>query len=89
MTLEEIIQSIHSIESYLQKFEEKYKIRSEDFYEMAIKDKLDHTADFAEWLGIYEIKLKRENQYHVLISNGTISTNDIKLPFEEQLVNEV
>lgn len=66
MTLEEIIQSIHSIENYLQKFEEKYKLRSDDFYEMAQQDKLEHTPDFLEWLGIYEIKLKREKQYHVI-----------------------
>jgi len=69
MTLEEIIQSIHSIESYLQKFEDKYKLRSEDFYEMVKADKLEHTPDFTEWLGVYEIKLKRENQYHEIISN--------------------
>ncbi len=89
MTLAEIIQSIHSIEIYLQKFEDKYKLRSEDFYEMAKEDKLEHTSDFVEWFGVYEIKLKRENQYHEIISNRINSTNDIKLPLEEELINEV
>jgi len=88
MTLEEIIQSIHSIESYLQKFEDKYKLRSEDFYEMAKNDKLEHTPDFVEWLGVYEIKLKREKQYHEIISNRINSTDGIKLPLEEELINE-
>ena len=63
MTLEDIIASIHSLENYLQKFEEKYHLRSEDFYKLALEDKLDHTPDFTEWLGIYEIKRKREKKY--------------------------
>jgi hypothetical protein len=87
MTLEEIIQSIHSIEIYLQKFEEKYKLRSEDFYDMAQNDKLEHTPDFVEWIGIYEIKLKREKKYHEIISKLR-SKNDIKLHVNEQLMIE-
>ena len=89
MTLDEIIQSIHSIENYLQKFEDKYKLRSEDFYEMAKEDKLEHTPDFVEWFGVYEIKLKRENQYQEIISNRLNSGHGIKLPLEEELIIEV
>lgn len=85
MKLAEIIESVHSIESYLQKFEDKYKLRSEDFHEMAKEDKLEHTPDFVEWFGVYEIKLKRENQYHEIIYNRINSSNDIKLPLEEEL----
>ncbi|MCU0288831.1 MAG: hypothetical protein MUF15_20850 [Acidobacteria bacterium] len=86
MTLEEIIQSIHSIENYLQKFEEKYKLRSDDFYKMVQQDKLEHTPDFLEWLGIYEIKLKREKQYHKEVSDIISSKRSIKLPLDKQLV---
>lgn len=88
MTLEEIIQSIHSLENYLQKFEEKYKLRSDDFYEMAKKEKLEHTPDFVEWFGVYEIKLKRIKQYHKLISNKLDSQSNFKIPLDEPFIVE-
>ncbi len=63
MTLDELIHSIHDLESYLSKFEEKYRLRSEDFYRLATSGKLEQSNDFIEWLGVYEIKLKRERKY--------------------------
>ena len=68
MDLEELIQSIHTLESYMQKLEEKYRLRSEDFYRLVTEGKLDQSADFIEWLGLYEIKLKREHKYHQLLA---------------------
>jgi ribosomal protein S16 len=63
MTLNELIQSIHALETRLQLFEEKYELRSEDFYRLVQEGKLEQSADFIEWLGLYEIKLKREQEY--------------------------
>lgn len=63
MTLSELIQSIHALETRLQWFEEKYELRSDDFYRLVQEGKLDQSADFIEWLGLYEIKLKREQRY--------------------------
>lgn len=63
MSLEELIRSIHTLEQHLQKFEEKYKLRSSDFYQLVNEGKLDQSEEFIEWLGIYEIKLKRETAY--------------------------
>ena len=89
MTIEELISSIHSLESYLQKFEEKYKLRSEDFYKLVKKDKLEHTPDFVEWLGVYELKEKREQKYHKALSNLLQSQQDIELPLNDRVVSEV
>ena len=66
MTLGEILQSIHALEAQLQKFEEHYRLRSEDFYRLVQEGRLEQSADFIEWLGLYEIKHKREQQYRRL-----------------------
>lgn len=66
MTLEEILQSIHALEGQLQKFEEQYRLRSEDFYRLVQEGRLEQSADFIEWLGLYKIKCKREQQYRRL-----------------------
>jgi hypothetical protein len=44
-------------------FEEKYRMRSEDVYRLVGEGKIDESPDFIEWLGLYEIKLKRERKY--------------------------
>ncbi len=64
MTLEEILQSIHALEGQLRKFEEQYRLRSADFYRLVQEGHLEQSADFIEWLGLYEIKCKRE---HLLV----------------------
>ncbi len=63
IALDELIRSIHDLEAYLKKFEEKYLLRSEDFYRLVTSGKLEQSEDFIEWLGVYEIKLKREEEY--------------------------
>lgn len=68
MTIDELIRGIHDLERYLGKFEEKYRLRSEDFHRLATAGKLEQSNDFIEWLGIYEIKLKREQQYQARIA---------------------
>ena len=86
MTLNELIQSIHSLENHLQKFEEKYKIRSEDFYILAKGGKLEQDPDFVEWLGIYEIKLKRQEKYRQMVSGILPSLEEeIELPLAEDI----
>jgi len=84
MTLGELIQSIHALETRLQLFEEKYELRSEDFYRLAQEGKLEQSADFIEWLGLYEIKLKREQNYarlktHLLSEATKVAAADSKL----------
>ena len=86
MTLEEVIQSIHALETRLQVFEEKYKMRSEDFYQLAQDDKLEQSADFIEWLGLYEIKLRRERKYSQMMADLLVTTPNRKtlsLPLAE------
>ena len=66
MTLGDLLQSLHALEGQLQQFEERYRLRSEDFYRLVQDGRLEQSADFIEWLGLYEIKCKREQQYRRL-----------------------
>ncbi len=84
MTLDELIGGIHDLESYLNKFEEKYRLRSEDFYQLTTAGKLEQSNDFIEWLGIYEIKLKREKKYQQRLAEILArQQNSVHLPLSE------
>ena len=84
MTLDELIRSLHTLENHLQKFEEKYHLRSEDFYRLALEGRLEQSEEFIEWLGIYKIKLKRERAYHRHIATLlTASQKPFRLPLAE------
>lgn len=81
MTLEELIHSIHTLENHLRKLEEKYRLRSEDFYRLVSEGKLEQSEEFIEWLGIYEIKLKREKAYaRRLAETLNVSQKPLRLP---------
>jgi hypothetical protein len=66
MTLSEILQSLHALEGQLRRFEEQYRLRSDDFYRLVQEGRVEQSADFLEWVGLYEIKCKREQQYRHL-----------------------
>jgi hypothetical protein len=84
MTIDELIRSIHDLENYLKKFEEKYRLRSEDFYKLAGAGKLEQSNDFIEWLGVYEIKLKRERKYQQRLAEMlALQQNELHLPLSE------
>jgi len=84
MSIDELIRSIHTLENHLQKFEEKYHLRSEDFYQLATQGKLEQSEELIEWLGVYEIKLKRERAYHGRIAGMlTTSQKPLRLPLAE------
>jgi hypothetical protein len=63
MTLPEIIQDIHGLESELAQLEKRYGLLSADFYHLYKAGELEQTRDFIQWIGYYEAKLKREAQY--------------------------
>jgi len=84
MTIDELIRGIHDLGSYLKKFEEKYRLLSDDFYRLAIAGKLEQSNDFIEWLGIYEIKLSREQKYQQRIAGMLAQQKgELNLPLSE------
>ncbi len=67
MSLDEILQSIHAAEDYVRKFERKYNVRSQTFYDSYMNgDEPPDWAsigDWALWAGAYETLLERQQQY--------------------------
>ncbi|MBL7182813.1 MAG: hypothetical protein ISS50_00015 [Anaerolineae bacterium] len=63
ITIIEILEDIRAADEILHKFERKYRIHSEVFYNLYSRGLLDdgeHLEDFAEWGGFYKLRLRRE-----------------------------
>jgi hypothetical protein len=67
MTLAEIIQDIHGLDTELTILEERYGLLSADFYHLYKTGEIEQSRDFIEWTGYYEIKLEREAQYRKMM----------------------
>ena len=67
MTLTEIIQDIHGIESMMEELEQRYGLLSADFYHLYKAGELEQTRDFIAWVGYYEAKLDRTACYRELM----------------------
>jgi hypothetical protein len=63
LTLSDILDDLRAAEEGLHKFERRYWISSEDFYELYSKGLLDdgeNAEDMAEWAGHYKLRQKRQ-----------------------------
>jgi len=63
LTLSDILDDLQIAEAGLRKFERRYWMSSEHFYELyshGLLDNGDHLEDFAEWSGHYKLELKRK-----------------------------
>ena len=71
MNLQQLVRELHWLEWQMRKFEDKYGLRSSDFYramesgQLAEFDDIEHPAfqEFLEWHGLYKLWLKREQAY--------------------------
>jgi hypothetical protein len=63
ITLSDILDDLRAADRALRKFEQRYWLSSEVFYDLYSQGLLDdgsHLEDFSEWAGHYKLKLKRE-----------------------------
>lgn len=71
MTLDQILQDIHALDEDLHTFERKYGVLSESFYEAYSQgDEPPDDAwvlDWNMWAGLYEVYLRRRQQYRDLM----------------------
>jgi hypothetical protein len=68
MTLNEILQDLHTLETRLREYEARYGVASADFYQlyqqgMLDNDGLEQTIEFTRWASAYEMKLEREETF--------------------------
>ncbi|MBS1250509.1 MAG: hypothetical protein MAG431_02103 [Chloroflexi bacterium] len=62
LTLSDILDDIQIAEQGLRKFERRYWISSDDFYDLyahGLLDNGENGEDFAEWAGHYKLRQKR------------------------------
>ena len=63
VTLSEILDDLRAADQVLRKFEQRYWISSDVFYDLYSQGRLDdgeNLEDFSEWAGFYKIKQHRE-----------------------------
>ena len=63
LSLTDILDDLRAAEDGLHKFERRYWISSEQFFELYEEGALDdgdHLEDFAEWAGHYRLRVKRQ-----------------------------
>lgn len=63
ITLSDILDDLRAADQILRKFEQRYWISSDVFYELYSQGRLDNgenLEDFSEWAGFYKIKQHRE-----------------------------
>lgn len=63
ITLSDILDDLRAADQALRKFEQRYWLSSDVFYDLYSQGLLDdgsHAEDFSEWAGHYKLKLKRE-----------------------------
>lgn len=69
LTIQDILEDLHTAENKHQEFEKKYGILSEYFYAAYINRLFEDNGnpDFAEWSGCYKSKLDRENRFRAIL----------------------
>jgi len=78
ITIGEIIDDLRVAEETVRRFERRYWITSEQFYELYSQGLLDNgeqAEDFSEWAGFYKLKRRRELAFRKL---GKKRLEDIK-----------
>ena len=69
VTITEILDDLRAADEITRRFERRYWLSSNDFYELYSQGLLDggeHTEDFALWAAFHEIKLDREKDLQQL-----------------------
>jgi hypothetical protein len=84
MTLSEILQELHALETRLREYEARYGVTSEDFYNLYQQGLLDDdgfesTREFTRWASAYTMKLERARAFHEQ-SQRFISSLRLKTP---------
>jgi hypothetical protein len=63
MTLEEILQDIHGLDTRLRELEERYGLLSDDMYTLYRLGELEQSQDLIRWVGYYEMRKERREAY--------------------------
>ncbi|RME45026.1 MAG: hypothetical protein D6796_11040 [Caldilineae bacterium] len=80
MTLKALISDMTRLEAELSRFEQKFGVKSDDFYRAITSGELDefdaldeYRMDFVEWLSLYKTWLSLDEKYRQLIARQPIA----------------
>jgi hypothetical protein len=80
MRLKELIQDMTQLEAALRCFEEKFGVKSVDFYQAITAGELDefdaldeYRMEFVEWLALYKTWLSLHEKYQQLIARQPVA----------------
>jgi hypothetical protein len=74
MTLEEILQDIHGLDTRLRELEQQYGLLSEDFYTLYRLGELEQSRDSIRWVGYYELRQERQHTYAAALRQASVGT---------------
>ena len=73
--IEDIIETLHAVREVCSRYEKKYKMLSEQFFELYSKGLLDDDGlnyDFVDWAGSYKTVIEAEGLYNESIKYATV-----------------
>jgi hypothetical protein len=80
MKLKELILDMTRLETELRRFEEKFGVKSAEFYQAITAGELeefdaldDYRMDFVEWLALYKTWLSLDQEYRQLITRQPVA----------------
>lgn len=82
ITIDDILEDLQAIEPIILQYEQKYRLLSLYFYKLYKAGNLEERWDFIDWAALYEIKLRRQQQYRDRIQE-VIETLPLETPVEE------
>jgi hypothetical protein len=81
MKLKELIQDMAKVETEFRHFEEKFGVKSSEFYRAITMGELDefdeldeYRMEFIEWLALYKTWLSLNEKYQQLIARQPVAT---------------
>jgi hypothetical protein len=98
ITLSDILDDLRAADQALRKFEQRYWLSSDVFYDLYSQGRLDdgeNLEDFSEWAGFYKIKrhreelLRRFSRQRVAELSATNEGDMVSLAPEEPLIEVV
>ena len=81
MELATLIQDIHRLNHQLERYERRFGLMSETFYELystGCEPKDDAwVLDFAEWAGLYDVWCDRQQRYREMVACAQVPVADL------------
>jgi len=74
MTLEDVLQDIHGLDTRLRELEQQYGLLSEDVYTLYRLGELEQSHDLIRWVGYYELRQDRQHTYTTALRQASVGT---------------